>query len=75
MDAKEEAIRLAKRFKGFEMPNEEIASKQCALEVVSVILDYIRGKGYHIINEEHRDDYNFYTQVYYELEKNTKRCS
>jgi hypothetical protein len=38
MDAKEKAKALVRRFRGFEMPNEHISSKQCALICVDEIL-------------------------------------
>ena len=39
MTAKEKAEELVKKYKGFEMPNEHIASKQCALITVDEILN------------------------------------
>ena len=39
MNAKEQAVELVKRFKGFEMTNENIASVQCALIMVDEIIN------------------------------------
>lgn len=39
MTPKEKAIELVKKYKGFEMPNEHIASKQCALIAVEELID------------------------------------
>lgn len=69
MNVEEKAVELVKLFKGFEMPNEEIASKQCAQSAVSLVMDYIesKGNGYYTLNEDLRGDYDFYEQVYNEL--------
>lgn len=39
MTAKEKATTIVKKFKGFEMPNEEIASAQCAIIHVKGIIE------------------------------------
>jgi hypothetical protein len=38
MEAKEKAKELVGKFRGFEMPNEHIASKQCALICVDELI-------------------------------------
>lgn len=38
MNAKEQAVEMANRFRGFEMTNENIASVQCALIMVDEII-------------------------------------
>lgn len=46
MTAKEKAIEIVKQFKGFEMPNEEIASVQCAIIHVERIIERFENMRY-----------------------------
>lgn len=41
MNVKDKAIEISKKFKGFEMPNEEIASIQCAIIHVKGIIEVL----------------------------------
>ncbi len=44
MTPKERAKELVRKYKGFEMPNEKIAIKQCALITVDIILNDVGAK-------------------------------
>jgi len=64
MNATSKAIELVKKYKGFEMPNEHIASKQCALICVDEILNDNPN-----IYDSDRLNWKYWNQVKIEINK------